>query len=89
MLSPRDKLYPTKRAVFMGCIYAIGGLVYGYDTGNEAFLLKSMFLCLESLGQISGFLQMESFKQSFGTFDPKTSTYSFPTTRSGLIVGMV
>jgi len=25
---------PTKRVVLMGCTYAIGGLVYGYDTGN-------------------------------------------------------
>ena len=32
---------------------------------------------------------MDSFKRSFGVFNPRTNTYNFPTTRSGLIVGMV
>ncbi|TAQ89037.1 hypothetical protein B7494_g2633 [Chlorociboria aeruginascens] len=40
-------------------------------------------------GQISGFLEMDNFKQSFGTFYPSTGTYAFPTIHSGLIVGLL
>jgi hypothetical protein len=40
-------------------------------------------------GQISGFLEMDNFKERFGVFDPETSTYAFPTTRSGVIVAIV
>lgn len=38
MASPPDFPYLTKQVVFMGLIYAIGGLVYGYDTGTNAVL---------------------------------------------------
>ncbi|KAM0820323.1 putative High-affinity fructose transporter ght6 [Seiridium cardinale] len=38
-------------------------------------------------GQVSGFLEMESFKTTFGDFNSGTGKYGIPTVRSGLIVG--
>ncbi|KAK7417713.1 hexose transporter hxt5 [Neonectria punicea] len=62
----------TWRVAWMGVIYSLGGLIYGFDTG-----------------QISGFLDMDDFKRSFGTFDSATSSYTISTLRSGLIVGLL
>ncbi|KPM35408.1 High-affinity fructose transporter ght6 [Neonectria ditissima] len=64
--------FMTWRVACMGVIYSLGGLIYGFDTG-----------------QISGFLEMEDFKRSFGTFDSATSGYTISTIRSGLIVGLL
>ena len=41
------------------------------------------------VGQISGFLAMENFRQRFGEYNPVTGLYYFSNVRAGLIVGLV
>ncbi|KAK7955739.1 monosaccharide transporter [Apiospora aurea] len=47
------------------------------------------FLYGYDTGQISGFLEMDAFKQAFGTLEAETGKYQFSSTRSGLIVGLL
>lgn len=61
----------TWRSVLLGAFVSIGGIIFGYDTG-----------------QISGFLEMNNFKQQFAQLKPD-GTYKFSNVRSGLIVSMV
>ncbi|KAK7926622.1 monosaccharide transporter [Apiospora marii] len=72
MTKARSSLPITRRVIWMGITYSLGGFLYGYDTG-----------------QISGFLEMASFKQAFGTWDVEMGKYLFSSTRSGLIVGLL
>lgn len=60
----------TWRSVLLGAFVSIGGVIFGYDTG-----------------QISGFLEMNNFKQNFAQL--KDGKYKFSNVRSGLIVSMV
>lgn len=66
----------TIRTVFMAALVAMGGFIFGYDTG-----------------QISGFLEMsvflESFGQHVGVSNKNPTGYAFSNVRSGLIVGLV
>ena len=41
------------------------------------------------VGQISGFLAMNNFRQRFGEYDAITGLYYFSNVRAGLIVGLV
>ena len=41
------------------------------------------------VGQISGFLAMNNFRQRFGEYDAITGSYYFSNVRAGLIVGLV
>jgi SP family sugar:H+ symporter-like MFS transporter len=61
----------TWRSVLLGGFVSIGGVIFGYDTG-----------------QISGFLEMNNFKQRFGQLKPD-GTWKFSNVRSGLIVSLV
>ncbi|KAJ5780856.1 hypothetical protein N7457_006016 [Penicillium paradoxum] len=61
----------TWRSVLLGAFVSIGGIIFGYDTG-----------------QISGFLEMNNFKQQFAQLKPD-GEYRFSNVRSGLIVSMV
>ena len=61
----------TARTFFMAMLVSMGGIVFGYDTG-----------------QISGFLDMDNFKQNFAQRSGD-GTYSFSNVREGLIVAMV
>lgn len=63
--------FVTWRSLLLGAFVSIGGIIFGYDTG-----------------QISGFLEMDNFKQRFGQLQPD-GTYAFSHVRSGLIVSMV
>ena len=70
--SPDTKVpWITWRSLVLGAFVSIGGIVFGYDTG-----------------QISGFLEMDNFKQRYGQRRP-SGEYYFSNVRSGLIVGMV
>lgn len=60
----------TWRSLTLGAFVSIGGIIFGYDTG-----------------QISGFLEMNNYKQRYGQF--RNGTWSFSNVRSGLIVSMV
>ncbi|KAK8060827.1 hypothetical protein PG996_010757 [Apiospora saccharicola] len=71
----------TWRVICMSITYSLGGFLYGYDTGLFNHHLTHR--------QISGFLEMASFKQVFGTWDAETGKYLFSSTRSGLIVGLL
>ncbi|KAI9370012.1 general substrate transporter [Aspergillus egyptiacus] len=61
----------TWRSLALGAFVSIGGIIFGYDTG-----------------QISGFLEMDNFKQRFGQPQPD-GTHVFNNVRSGLIVAML
>lgn len=63
--------WATWRSVLLGAFVSIGGIIFGYDTG-----------------QISGFLEMNNYKQRFAQLKPG-GVYKFSTVRSGLIVSMV
>lgn len=67
--SPIPRL--TLRTFVMGAFVSIGGLLFGYDTG-----------------QISGFQEMENYKERYGEMGPDGS-YSFSNVRAGLIVGLL
>ncbi|KAF9884110.1 hexose transporter hxt1 [Aspergillus nanangensis] len=61
----------TWRSFVLGAFVSIGGIIFGYDTG-----------------QISGFLEMDNFKQRFGQLQ-SDGTYKFSNVRSGLIVALI
>ncbi|KAL4955054.1 hypothetical protein BDW69DRAFT_161739 [Aspergillus filifer] len=63
--------FVTWRSFLLGAFVSIGGIIFGYDTG-----------------QISGFLEMENFKQKFAQPQPD-GTHAFNNVRSGLIVSML
>ncbi|KAK0636415.1 high-affinity hexose transporter HXT6 [Bombardia bombarda] len=84
--------FMNRRVVCMGITYSLGGFLYGYDTGRYLSMPISprpVRRVTRVAGQISGFLEMENFKQAFGTFDDVTGKYFFSSTRSGLIVGLL
>lgn len=60
----------TWRSLTLGAFVSIGGIIFGYDTG-----------------QISGFLEMNNYKQRYGQF--RDGEWAFSNVRSGLIVSMV
>lgn len=60
----------TWRSLTLGAFVSIGGIIFGYDTG-----------------QISGFLEMNNYKQRYGQF--RNGEWAFSNVRSGLIVSMV
>jgi SP family sugar:H+ symporter-like MFS transporter len=60
----------TWRSLVLGAFVSIGGIIFGYDTG-----------------QISGFLEMNNYKQRYGQLE--NGTYTFSNVRSGLIVSLV
>jgi SP family sugar:H+ symporter-like MFS transporter len=66
----------TLKTFFMAILVAMGGFIFGYDTG-----------------QISGFLEMDVFKQRFGELGSPAAHppdgYYFSNVRQGLIVAMV
>lgn len=61
----------TARTFFMAVLVSMGGIVFGFDTG-----------------QISGFLNMDNFKENFGQ-KQSDGSYAFGNVREGLIVGLV
>lgn len=63
--------FVTWRSVVLGAFVSIGGIIFGYDTG-----------------QISGFLDMNNFKQRFGQ-SKSDDSFQFSNVRSGLIVALV
>lgn len=60
----------TWRSLVLGAFVSIGGIIFGYDTG-----------------QISGFLEMNNYKQRYGQLE--NGKYTFSNVRSGLIVSLV
>ncbi|KAL4811559.1 hypothetical protein BDV18DRAFT_156145 [Aspergillus unguis] len=70
-LDDRPVPFVTWRSLALGAFVSIGGIIFGYDTG-----------------QISGFLEMDEFKQRFGQLQ-SDGTYAFNNVRSGLIVSML
>ena len=66
----------TLRTVFMATLVAMGGFIFGYDTGQiSGFLEMNVFL--------------ERFGQHVGVSETNPSGYAFSNVRSGLIVGLV
>jgi len=61
----------TWRSLTLGAFVSIGGVIFGYDTG-----------------QISGFLEMNNYKQRYGQ-QKSDGTFYFSNVRSGLIVSLV
>ena len=61
----------TWRSLVLGAFASVGGIIFGYDTG-----------------QISGFLEMNNYKQRYAQLKPN-GEYKFSNVRSGLIVSMV
>ncbi|KAJ5156538.1 hypothetical protein N7492_009341 [Penicillium capsulatum] len=61
----------TWRSLVLGAFVSIGGIIFGYDTG-----------------QISGFLEMDNYKQRYGQLKPN-GKYEFNNVRSGLIVSLL
>lgn len=53
------------------------------------FVSMGGFIFGYDTGQISGFLEMDDFLYSFGTWNADKSKYEFSNVRSGLIVGLV
>jgi len=71
-------VYPvlTLRTFFMAILVAMGGFIFGYDTGQiSGFLEMPVFL--------------EYFGQRTTNLDEHPTGYYFTDVRSGLIVGMV
>lgn len=60
----------TWRSLLLGAFASIGGIIFGYDTG-----------------QISGFIEMNNYKQRYAQL--KDGKYTFSNVRSGLIVSLV
>ena len=66
----------TIRTVFMALLVAMGGFIFGYDTGQiSGFLEMTVFL--------------ERFGQRVAVSEKNPSGYAFNNVRSGLIVAMV
>ena len=66
----------TLRTVFMAMLVAMGGFIFGYDTGQiSGFLEMDIFL--------------KRFGEYVGVSDKSPSGYAFNNVRSGLIVGLV
>ena len=66
----------TLRTVFMALLVAMGGFIFGYDTGQiSGFLEMDVFL--------------QRFGEYVGVSDTNPSGYHFTNVRSGLIVGIV
>jgi SP family sugar:H+ symporter-like MFS transporter len=66
----------TLSTVFMAMLVAMGGFIFGYDTGQiSGFLEMPVFL--------------ERFGQNVGVSKEAPSGYAFSNVRSGLIVAMV
>jgi SP family sugar:H+ symporter-like MFS transporter len=66
----------TRRTVFMAMLVAMGGFIFGYDTGQiSGFLEMPVFL--------------ERFGQHVGVSEEAPSGYAFSNVRSGLIVSLV
>jgi SP family sugar:H+ symporter-like MFS transporter len=66
----------TTRTVFMAMLVAMGGFIFGYDTGQiSGFLEMDVFL--------------ERFGEYVGVSDTNPTGYEFSNVRSGLIVGLV
>ena len=66
----------TLRTVFMAMLVAMGGFIFGYDTGQiSGFLEMDVFL--------------RRFGEHVGVSDNSPSGYAFSNVRSGLIVGLV
>jgi SP family sugar:H+ symporter-like MFS transporter len=66
----------TIRTVFMAMLVAMGGFIFGYDTGQiSGFLEMPVFL--------------ERFGQYVGVSGNNPTGYAFSNVRSGLIVGLV
>ncbi|KAK8081078.1 hypothetical protein PG997_008896 [Apiospora hydei] len=79
-VGPRDNMAETSRSslpVTRQVVYM--GITYSLGG----------FLYGYDTGQISGFLEMDAFKQAFGTLDAETGKYLFSSTRLGLIVGLL
>ena len=66
----------TLRTVFMAILVALGGFIFGYDTGQISGFLE-MRVFLERFGQPSPVTQQNPYG------------YHFTNVRSGLIVGLV
>jgi hypothetical protein len=67
----------TLRTVFMAILVALGGFIFGYDTGQISGFLE-MTVFLERFGEVGG----PSTPQN-------PAGYHFTNVRSGLIVGLV
>lgn len=66
----------TIRTIFMAMLVAMGGFIFGYDTGQiSGFLEMNVFL--------------ERFGEFTGVSTAHPSGYYFTNVRSGLIVGLV
>lgn len=66
----------TIRTVFMAALVAMGGFIFGYDTGQiSGFLEMPVFL--------------KRFGQHVGVSDTSPTGYAFSNVRSGLIVGLL
>jgi MFS transporter, SP family, sugar:H+ symporter len=66
----------TLRTVFMAMLVAMGGFIFGYDTGQiSGFLEMAVFL--------------HRFGQHVGVSDDHPTGYAFSNVRSGLIVALV
>jgi SP family sugar:H+ symporter-like MFS transporter len=79
----------TVRVFLMGIIVSIGGLIFGYDTGQ----ISGMFVAYSDTKKLShaifsGFLEMPNFLNTFAD-TTKNGRPAFSNSRSGTIVGLL
>lgn len=78
------------RVIYMGILVSMGGFVRHPYLCTVLPLLTLLQIFGYDTGQISGFLEMDDFKQRFAdTTDPETGDLAFTNGRSGTIVALV
>lgn len=82
-----DVPFVTGRVITMALMVSMGGLIFGYDTGQPALCYDTLPALKYCPGSISGIIQMKNFKALFG--DRHNPEPEFSDVRAGLIVGLV